>query len=176
MSCTLNEAPCLEPLLKLKLTPDLIRIFVPALEMLDKQTSFTASKVSTATLQRCYKRVIMEYCSYIWLMLVSPYCPGLTDFNSDYSALGIMSYVLLFIPFFHRCNFASLSLLARYFPVKRAKLYSLVSLVQNSTEKTRHAGLNLSIHPHSNAIPCSNLTRNVIDSKKMLPNHCILNL
>ena len=158
-STALNEAPCLEKLLGLKLTPDLkwndyiTSIAKEAAKMVGNlyrlRKFLTPSSI--AYLFKSQIRPRMEYCCHIWAGASESSLSKLDQVQRRLRWLIGDELFNTLQPLPHRRNVASLSLFYRYFHGKCSdELHSLVPPIRSFPVRTRFA---VSVHPFFVDIP-----------------------
>ena len=155
----LNETPCLDRFLGLKITPDLkwnsyiTSVSTRAGKMVGSfyrsREYFTQSAI--LYLYKSQIRPTMEYCCHIWAgaSLVSLSC--LDKIQNRLRPLVGDALFSKLEPLSHRRNVASLSLLYRYYYGKCSEeLHSLVPVLYKFPRRTRFSEIN---HPHYLSVP-----------------------
>ena len=154
----LENSPCLERLLGLKLTPDLkwnSYILSVAKEAGRMVGSFYRSKkfLTPAAILYLYKSQIrpkMEYCCHIWSGASDASLSSLDRVQRRLKRLVGEDLFATLQPLSHRRKVASLSLLYRYYNGKCSQeLHDMVPPHMTFPRTTRYSSHTLSHHPHS---------------------------
>ena len=151
---TLKEAPCIERLLGLKLTPDLrwnsyiLSVVKEASKMVG---SFFRSKrfLTPAAILYLYKSQIrprMEYCCHIWAGASQQSLSSLDRVQSRLRYLVGDSLFSTLQPLSHRRNVASLALLYRYYNGRCSN--ELQEMVPPRKTFARNTRFSVNVHPH----------------------------
>ena len=156
-SSFLEEAPCLERLLGLKLTPDLkwnSYILSVAMETGKMVGSFFRSKkyLTPAAILYLYKSQIrpkMEYCCHIWSGASKSSLSSLDKVQRRLRRLVGDNLFSTLQPLSHRRNVASLSLFYRYYNGKCSQeLHEMVPHLKTFGRSTRYSSRVQENHPH----------------------------